>query len=173
MTEKQKKILTVALKMFAQNGFDSTSTKSIAKESDVSEGLIFRHYKNKLGLLEAVIEHGMITASGYIEGIVSIKEPKDLIKAAISLPFMIDVSEHNFWRLMYSLKWQRGEYNNAVFDELNNSLVNAFTFLGYDNPKGEADFVEVITDGVATGILLKDADFSVMLSVILNKYDIK
>ena len=173
MTEKQTRILQTALKLFAQQGFDSTSTSKVAVEAGVSEGLIFRHYKNKQGLLDAIIEQGMCSASAYILEILKIKSPKDMIKASISLPFNIDKTEHDFWRLMYALKWQRGVYQNEVFDPLNKALVIAFSQLGYENPKEEADFVEVITDGVATGVLLKDADYSGMLKMILNKYDIK
>lgn len=173
MTEKQLKIIQTALRLFAQQGFDSTSTSKVANEAGVSEGLIFRHYRNKQGLLDAIIEQGMCSAAGYIHEIVEIGDPKEMIKASISLPFNIDKTEHDFWRLMYALKWQRGVYQNEAFDTLNTALVKAFSELGYANPKEEADFVEVITDGVATGILLKDADFSRMLKMILNKYDIK
>lgn len=172
MTEKQQKILQVALKMFATNGFDSTSTKSVADNAGVSEGLIFRHYRNKQGLLDAIIEHGMTTAGGYVDSVTSIGDSKERIKAAIKLPFQIDESEHDFWRLMYALKWQRGIYKNDVFDTLNSSLESAFEILGYNSPKDEAAFIEVIIDGVATSVLLKDADVTSMIDVILNKYEL-
>lgn len=173
MTEKQKNILKAALVLFAQQGFDSTSTSKVAKAAGVSEGLIFRHYSNKQGLLNAVITHGMNTASVYIEEIMALTDPKELIKSAISLPFLIDKSEHDFWRLMYALKWQQGVYQNEVFKKLNLRLVQAFADLGYEFPEEEARFIEVVTDGVATGILLKDEDFTEMLTMILNKYNIK
>ena len=44
MTNKQQKILSSALKLFAKQGFDATSTRSIAQDAGVSEGLIFRHF---------------------------------------------------------------------------------------------------------------------------------
>ena len=173
MTEKQSKILKSALKLFAQQGFDSTSTSKVAKDAGVSEGLIFRHYKNKQGLLEAIIAEGMNQATKLIDGVLAIDDSKEFIKTAISLPFLIDKSEYDFWRLMYSLKWQQGVYRNDAFEKLNERLVVAFIDLGYSNAKEEADFIEVITDGVATGVLLKEADFSSMLPVILKKYNIK
>ncbi len=49
MTEKKKKIITAALDMFSENGFKGTATSQIAKKARVSEGLIFRHFKNKEG----------------------------------------------------------------------------------------------------------------------------
>ena len=49
MTEKQKNIVNAALELFAKEGFKSTSTSKVAKKARVSEGLIFRHFKNKDG----------------------------------------------------------------------------------------------------------------------------
>jgi AcrR family transcriptional regulator len=54
--DKKEKILTVALALFSSQGFDSTSTSLIAKKAEVSEGLIFRHFTNKEGLLMAIME---------------------------------------------------------------------------------------------------------------------
>ena len=42
MTEKQQKILENAIKMFAEKGYEATSTSEIAKASGVAEGTIFR-----------------------------------------------------------------------------------------------------------------------------------
>ena len=45
MTEKQESILQAALKLFATEGYASTSTNKVAKVAGVSEGLIFHHFK--------------------------------------------------------------------------------------------------------------------------------
>ena len=47
MTEKELNIIDSAINLFAQTGYDGTSTSIIAKEAGVSEGLIFKHFKNK------------------------------------------------------------------------------------------------------------------------------
>ena len=49
MTEKQEKIVQSALQLFAQEGYHATSTSKVAKHAGVSEGLIFRHFRNKDG----------------------------------------------------------------------------------------------------------------------------
>lgn len=51
MTEKQKRIVEAALKIFSEKGFHAGSTSEIAREANVAEGTIFRHYKNKKELL--------------------------------------------------------------------------------------------------------------------------
>jgi AcrR family transcriptional regulator len=172
MTDKQVNILITAMKLFASLGFDGTSTKAIAKEADVSEGLIFKHFKNKEGLLEAIINYGMEKASVYFSEVILISDPKKRIKKAISLPFTIDPNDNQFWKLMYALKWQRGEYESAPFALFRASLVDAFEQLGYENPEMEATLIEVIIDGVATQILLKNIDAAPLLETTLNKYSL-
>jgi AcrR family transcriptional regulator len=51
MTEKKELILQTALRLFSEQGYEATPTNRIAKEAGVSEGLIFRHFENKEGLL--------------------------------------------------------------------------------------------------------------------------
>ena len=45
--DRRKKIANVALLLFIERGYHATSTRLIAQEARVSEGLIFRHYTNK------------------------------------------------------------------------------------------------------------------------------
>lgn len=173
MTDKQIAILMTAMKLFAEKGFDSTSTSAIAKKAEVSEGLIFRHFKNKEGLLEAIIAFGMEKASVYFAEISLISDPKKRIVKAISLPFTIDPKENQFWKLMYALKWQRGEYQSAPFELFQASLVDAFDQLNYEQPVLEAKLIGVLIDGVATEVLLKNTDAEPLLEIILNKYTLK
>ncbi|PLS18408.1 TetR family transcriptional regulator [Bacillus sp. M6-12] len=55
LTEKQKKIITAAVEMFAEKGYAATSTSEIAKKAGVAEGTIFRHYKTKKELLVSIV----------------------------------------------------------------------------------------------------------------------
>lgn len=55
MTEKQQKIFEVAIKMFAEKGYASTSTSEIAKAAGTAEGTIFRHFGSKENLLFSII----------------------------------------------------------------------------------------------------------------------
>jgi len=48
-------IIKAARSAFGGNGFANTSTVAIAREAEVSEGLIFHHFGNKHGVLEAVV----------------------------------------------------------------------------------------------------------------------
>lgn len=48
-------ILEAAYKLFSEKGFDKTTTKEIAEESNVAELTLFRHFKNKYNLFQQVL----------------------------------------------------------------------------------------------------------------------
>ncbi len=171
MTKKQQNIINSALKLFAKNGFDSTSTNIIAKDAGVSEGLIFRHFGNKEGLLDAIIQAGLEKAHEYFALVMMEEDPSNRIRKALSLPFIVEKEEYNFWRLTYTLKWQRRAYEDAAFDAFEESMIDAFTQLEYKDPISEAKLIEVFIDGIATELLLKDGQNSApLLNAILIKY---
>ena len=64
---KKARIERAALELFAQDGIDHTTTKAIAKLANVSEGLIYRHFKNK----EALAQHLMRTIHTKLTDIIS------------------------------------------------------------------------------------------------------
>ena len=54
MTEKQINILSAAIELFSEKGYEATATSEIAKKAQVAEGTIFRYYKTKKELLFAI-----------------------------------------------------------------------------------------------------------------------
>jgi AcrR family transcriptional regulator len=53
---RREQILETALRLFAERGFDATSTRQIAKEAGIAEGLIFHYYPTKASLLTAILQ---------------------------------------------------------------------------------------------------------------------
>lgn len=54
-TSKERAILNAAIHEFADKGFEQASTNHIAKQADVSKGLIFHYYASKEKLFEACV----------------------------------------------------------------------------------------------------------------------
>ena len=52
----KEKILQEAVRLFSVKGYSETSTDEIILNSGISKGLLFYHYKNKDGLLNAILE---------------------------------------------------------------------------------------------------------------------
>lgn len=55
MTSKQIAIIAAAIEVFAAKGYANSSTHEIAVKAGVAEGNIFSKFKNKAGLLQAII----------------------------------------------------------------------------------------------------------------------
>lgn len=54
--ERRRQLIEVALRQFAEQGYDGTATRDIAEEAGVAEALLFRHFPNKREILRAVIQ---------------------------------------------------------------------------------------------------------------------
>lgn len=154
MTEKQENIVKAALRLFATQGYASTSTSKVAKEAGVSEGLIFRHFKNKEGLLNAIMEMANEHMGRNMGAIMMVSDPKELLNKLFGMLFSVKKSEEELWKLMYALKWQMDNYDASKYDPLKLVLNNAFTQLGYNDPKAETELVLMIMDGAMTSFLL-------------------
>ena len=173
MTEKQEKILESALELFATNGYDGTSTSKVAARAGVSEGLIFRHFGNKEGLLQAIMTMGLERLNHLLDRMRDMESPKDVLRAIIDLPFTIAEEEHNYWRLVYGLKWQAATYDDNMFKALKDIIHPAFDSLEYENPMAETELLLAWLDGVAMAILLRHTtNLSEMRSVMMNKYNL-
>jgi AcrR family transcriptional regulator len=54
---KQQALIVAALKLFANKGYDATTTREIAASAGCAEGLIHRYFKGKAGLLPALLDY--------------------------------------------------------------------------------------------------------------------
>lgn len=59
--QRRQDILEASLKIFAQKGYNGSTTAEIARASEVAEGTIFRHFPTKKDLLIAVLEPKVLT----------------------------------------------------------------------------------------------------------------
>lgn len=173
MTEKQEKILDVALKMFAEKGYHATSTSKVAREAGVSEGLIFRHFGNKDGLLQAIMESGRERATALYANILNQGDPKEVLKSVIEMPFSIGQDQYYFWKLLYGLKWQADVYDDTMSKPLREALTRTFTKLGYSDPVAETELIMMMIDGAAVAVLLrKPQNLDAVKDALLAKYDL-
>lgn len=173
MTDKQEKILRAALELFAMEGYSATSTSKVAKRAGVSEGLIFRHFSNKDGLLQAILKQGEEKVKMVFADIVLETNPKEVIKKTINMGLkMVENQEDaNFWKLQYKIKWEVEQYNEHKMEPLEIALTNAFDKLGYESPAMEAKLLLINLDGLATRYFLqKDFDLVNIHQFLHKKY---
>jgi len=159
------------LRLFAEDGYNAVSTSKVARKAGVSEGLVFRHFKSKEGLLNAIMDMGRKRIMAKFARNSMNDDPKAILRKIIEIPFTISQEEYDFWRLFYMMKWQNIEFNDSLFEFKNEILVKAFKELNYDNPKVEAEAVMLLIDGIATNLLLrKPEDPQSLLKGIFEKY---
>lgn len=66
--ETRQRILDATFKIFVEHGYKGATTRRIAQEADVNEVTIFRHFGNKLNLVEAMLDN--VFDSGDIEQVI-------------------------------------------------------------------------------------------------------
>ncbi len=62
-SKREADILKVAIQLFAEKGFESTTTREIAKKAGIAEGTIFRYFKTKSDILLSIIATSIIKAA--------------------------------------------------------------------------------------------------------------
>jgi AcrR family transcriptional regulator len=68
--QKRARLLEAARSLFAERGYDATTTAQLAREAGVAEGTVFHHFPSKRALLEAVAgEYGRGLAERMFTGI--------------------------------------------------------------------------------------------------------
>jgi AcrR family transcriptional regulator len=179
MTEKKETILLTALRLFSEQGYESTSTSLIAREAGVSEGLIFRHFTNKEGLLLALLDLGKQRMQPYVERIAGLDDPKAVIASLIDMPVQIMGAEAEFWRLQLSLKWitkvkSAKNHLDGSMQPLFTAAVQAFAQLGYADPEREAQLIYVVLDGMSHTLitLANTFDFKALTQLLKSKYQV-
>ena len=55
MRNRKEEILTVALHLFARDGYEAVSVSKIAGELDMTKGALYRHYKSKRDIFECIV----------------------------------------------------------------------------------------------------------------------
>ena len=178
MTNKEL-ILQTALHLFGEQGYDRTPTSQIAKAAGVSEGLIFRHFGNKAGLLEAMIEAGLAQIAATMEPYAAMaSNPREAILEHIERALSAIRTEEKFWRLATKIRFQSevsavaGEKIQAVNQFVVSHLTDNFRRLGAANPEMEALLLFALIDGVCLHWLQNPQHYPLddMKNLLLQKY---
>ncbi|AQG79114.1 TetR/AcrR family transcriptional regulator [Spirosoma montaniterrae] len=179
MTEKKETILTIALQLFAEQGYENTPTSQIARQAGVSEGLIFRHFESKEGLFKALLAEGQTRLKGYVDAIVNEPDYKKRIALVIELGPLLMRRERSFWQLQFTLKFKSALYaklknEQAEFVALFQAGVEAFAGLGYAEPEQETYLLMLLLEGL-TGQMLAQGDSydsAPVVAFIKSKYNV-
>ncbi|MBX7226222.1 MAG: TetR/AcrR family transcriptional regulator [Chitinophagales bacterium] len=155
-TDKQAQILLAAEKLFAEHGFDATSTRALAAEAGVNIAMIAYYYGSKEQLFRALLEK---RASEFREKLNQLKYEKKSYFEQLSAYATIYVDrifeKHQFHKIIQRELglMQRSDSNDAIADIL---LTNA----GF--------FKEAIQNGINEGEFRPDVDIELTIMSIIG-----
>ncbi len=170
MTKKEL-ILKKSLELFSSKGFKATSTRSIADLAKVSEGLIFKHFKSKNGLLSELLKIGASKSTPEIQKIKNSEDPKVVISSCIKLFLNIKKEDYPYWRLYYANGFEENSQTIGLDPLLKKTVMEAFKKLGHVKTELEAELLLNSLDGLMIKMLtINDYDPEAQVNLILKKY---
>lgn len=112
---RREQILSVALGLFYRRGFKNTTVSDIAKEANISKGLIYRYFDSKADILFAYKKY----LDDCFEELRSYP-PKEAIREA-AVRFLIEPDENGHFHPLrvYLVVFIKGELDDERFDDLN------------------------------------------------------
>ncbi|QSR86306.1 TetR/AcrR family transcriptional regulator [Candidatus Methylacidiphilum infernorum] len=116
----KQKILTAAKKLFAQNGFEGTTTRMISQYAHVNEALIYRYYPTKKDLYLEIIRLKIEELSSLTENLANPEHdpesiPQFLKNIALKL-FSSVKNDPDFLRLLYYSALEHHELSKMFCD---------------------------------------------------------
>ncbi len=151
--ERKEQILQTALSLFSNYGFHAVPTSRIAKEAGVSEGLVFKHYKDKKGLLLAILHRVEEKMEEMMFPVLQESDPEQVIKKLIDSVYGVDSADYDFWRMSFKVKWDQEFYKPEHTKPVIDKCAWAFKKLGVKNSKLEAEMLFQNLEQIAIAIL--------------------
>jgi AcrR family transcriptional regulator len=103
------RILAAAERLFAERGFDHTSTALVAAEARVPQGLIFYHFKTKMELLLAVIREDQDSLlDGLLPALAPAADPDNGMRQAVA----------TLWRRLSAVLGEPSPVRKIIIQEL-------------------------------------------------------
>lgn len=101
-----ERILHTAKALFAEHGFENTSTMSIARQAQTSESQIVKHFGTKEGLLEAIFKDGWKHITQAFGAIEYLPSPSSKLQALVGL-ILTKLEEDDQLKQLFLLEGRR------------------------------------------------------------------
>ncbi len=163
--EKRKVITQAAMKMFSDEGYQSSSISKIAKEAGVSKGLIYTYFENKEDLLRQVIICTIDEMFG-IAGESLGQHPDDKTFENMVNDYFNWVKENiSFLQIYFGVLLQPSVLRIVEKDIMNKAyplfekMSVYFQNKGYEDPFSEVRFFVSILDGVYMNYIMDSENY--------------
>lgn len=156
--EKQVQILSVAEKLFSEQGFNGTSVRDIAGAANVNVAMISYYFGSKEKLLEAIFDYRISSTAIQMEHLLAQTDIDSFQKIESLVDHYIDKLQNNtcFFKLVQS-EQLNGHYNKDLSEII------------YRSKKKNYDLISaLIAEGQKKGIFKKNVDVSLLVSTLVG-----
>ena len=175
---RKKQIMDVALELFSEQGYQSTSISQIASKIKISKGLIYNYFTSKEELLREII-------FSIVDYLIEIFDPnKDGVLTEEELVYFINMSfdtikkDIKYWKLYFTLLMQPlvfRMFDNKLMElimPLLNILESYYAEKGVENPQAQARLFAATLDGIGFGYVLDPDNFPLddVKELVIKKY---
>lgn len=177
--DTRTKILEAALDLFSEKGYHASTTRKIASKAGVNEVTLFRHFKTKIALFDAVLTE--INRAGFdsfevLDGFELGMDPAEAIRLAIEYTF--DILEKNPREikllLLALLEGVEGFEDDYVNKNRNNGIMflsKAFEELQKQNRITSREMPDMLAQLILSQSYEMATQWAMLTSSPLKKYD--
>lgn len=158
-------ILNSAMRLFAQKGYATTTTRGIATEAGLSVGLMYHYFDSKESLLHAVFDFVMARIDEVITAVLLAHPPGERLPDLLRAIFDLLAGEPEFWGLLYSLRTQPA-ITAVIGDDfrqrtalLRGCFMEELALAGEQNPELEAYYLYSVVEGAIQQYLLDPINY--------------
>ena len=163
--KKVKLISETALRLFATNGYEQTSVSMIAREADISKGLMYNYFSSKGDLLKEILGQGLQRFLDLLR-----IEDEQRIKREEVIKFIdgnIQALKENpeYFKLYFSLVLQPKVFLMMkddlmpLFEKLFMVITNYFAQKGVKEPYIRARYLMAVFDGIGIHYITDTENF--------------
>lgn len=153
--ESRERIVGAALSLFARHGYEGTSIRMIAREADISLGLMYNYFPGKEELLRSIFQRGMDEVRESFARIPAEMPPRERLASLVRGALGAVRANLEFWRLSYGLRMQPAVLEGLSGEveewtrEIHAALQGLLAAAGAREPALEAAVLFGQIDGVA------------------------
>lgn len=112
---RREQILDVAVRVFALNGFHSTSMNDVADAAGVTKPVLYQHFESKQDLYRALLEEaGSRLRSAITDAVVGTTSGKQQTELGFKAYFRWVADDHDAFLLLFGLRANRDEESTAT-----------------------------------------------------------
>lgn len=151
---RKRQIMDAALSLFAEKGYTNTSISNIAKQAEISKGLIYNYFISKEDLLVQLFDNGMKEMLELFDlnhdGVLT----RDEFEYFIHEVFDLMKRKVPFYKLYFSVMMQPSVISLIekrmleIFTPFLSMLTEYYKQKGIKNPEAEALMIGAMLDGI-------------------------